>query len=198
MGLSLPSTVVEGSGNQKNADFLKNLDTLASSVAGAGLTETSDVLAVGEGHGIDVTADAVDVDETELTVGGDLTGTVANAQIGAGAVGTSEAPTFVNSTVETLKIIRGIFDTNSTTPVEGLGFTLTNNAGAGDMTVTFTAAFSDVPSITLGLDESGTGANSVKFFPAGSYSASSFRVIALDGSFTQVDAKVHFTAIGPR
>jgi polygalacturonase len=63
---------------------------IAASVAGAGLTETTNVLAVGEGHGIDVTADAVDVDETELNVGGDLTGTVANAQIASGAVGGTE------------------------------------------------------------------------------------------------------------
>lgn len=40
---------------------------LAAGVAGDGLTETSDVLAVGAGHAIDVSANTVDVDETELT-----------------------------------------------------------------------------------------------------------------------------------
>lgn len=50
---------------------------IAASVAGAGLTETSDVLAVGAGHGLDVTADAVDVDESELNfaTGATITGT---------------------------------------------------------------------------------------------------------------------------
>ena len=50
------------------ADGSVDEDKLNGSVAGAGLTGGAGTpLAVGAGHGLDVAADAVDVDETELT-----------------------------------------------------------------------------------------------------------------------------------
>lgn len=169
---------------------------LASSVAGDGLTETSDVLAVGAGHGLDVTANAVDVDETELTVGGDLTGTVANAQIGAAAVGTTEAPTFVNSTVENLKVIRGVVNTTTTTPVEGAGFTLTDS-GVGDMTINFSAAFSDVPAVVCEVAylDGGSSAYHAVLLAA---TASTARVGLNTFAGSAAEGIFHFIAVGPR
>lgn len=136
--------------------------------------------------------------------GGDLTGTypdpqlapdsVGSAEIAAGAVGTSEAPGFVNSTVETLKVIRGRINTASSgTILQGSGFTITRN-GTGDLTVTFTAAFSALPSVPAPGAEGGDLIGNLQGAPT--TTTARFQLFSTGGTLT--DGIFSFIAIGPR
>lgn len=122
---------------------------------------------------------------------------VGSSEIAASAVGTSEAPSFVNSTVENLKVIRGIIDTTgSGSIVEGSGFTI-SRTGTGQVTVTFSASFSDVPAIVLSPGESagGIGAKLATSAPT----ASAFQMVVFATTTAgAVDSLFHFIAIGPR
>lgn len=112
-----------------------------------------------------------------------------------GAVGVAQGPAFVNSTTEHLKTIRGVVDSTSTTPVEGLGFTLAIN-GTGDMTITFAEAFSDVPTIQYTVGET---AGTLTAKHNATPTTTTGDVLIFDTTTgTATDAIFHFTAIGPR
>lgn len=67
VSLSDLATALAGNGLDPSAGTLVvDPEEFAADMAGAGLTSSGDALAVGEGHGIDVAADAIAVDETEL------------------------------------------------------------------------------------------------------------------------------------
>lgn len=93
-----------------------------------------------------------------------------------------------------LKWIRGIVDTTSGASnggvVEGSGFTLTRNS-TGDVSISFTTSFSDVPAVTT------TGVGDGDFTcPVRTVTANAVRVARrLDG--TPTDGVAHFIAVGP-
>src|SRR6185436_4984886 len=69
IGADFAATATALAGNGLDASgttLVVDPSEFSAGMAGAGLTDTAGVLAVGEGHGIDVAADAVAVDETEL------------------------------------------------------------------------------------------------------------------------------------
>lgn len=90
-----------------------------------------------------------------------------------------------------LKWIRGVVDTTTTTPVKGEGFTITIN-GTGDVSLTFTDAFSDSPAITA----TANGNDDYTAHLRGSVLGSGARVnVRLAG--TLADGVFHFIAYGP-
>lgn len=98
-----------------------------------------------------------------------------------------------------LKIIRGTVNTTPTASiVKGSGFTIARN-GAGDITITFTSAFSDVPTVTAMPGAGGFhGAVSAS---TGGIAAGSVRLILFDTQTVGVpntDGIIHFIAIGPK
>lgn len=100
----------------------------------------------------------------------------------------------VESTVENLKVIRGIVNTTTPTIVKGSGFTVTKNS-TGTVTITFSAEFTDVPSVSLGVA-------SGSFGRGGSISeatkAKAKLVVFQVSNQTEIDGEFHFIAIGPR
>lgn len=94
-----------------------------------------------------------------------------------------------------MKIIRGIVDTSgSGSIVKGSGFTITRN-GVGDVTINFTAAFSDLPTVTA------TGYAAAAQSPLVDMIALTTSAVRLRRyrSSTEInnDEKIHFIAIGP-
>lgn len=104
---------------------------------------------------------------------------------------------YVTATAESLKIIRGIVEITATEAkvVKGAGFTVAKTA-TGKATLTFTAAFSDVPSVTLA--SSGAGVVGVKVDEEIAISASKASVVVLTTTFVPINGIFHFSAIGPR
>lgn len=101
----------------------------------------------------------------------------------------------VSSTVEELKIIRGIINTaGAGTIVKGGGFTI-ERKGTGDVLINFTAAFSDTPSVTAVVGET-AGTNMTKHNAAPA--AGSARLVIFNTAGVIIDGIFHFTAIGPR
>ena len=81
------ATALAGNGLDASAGTLVvDPEEFAPDLAGAGLTSSGDALAVGEGHAIDVTANAVDVDETEFTYS-----ILASTMAGAGLAANGDA-----------------------------------------------------------------------------------------------------------
>lgn len=98
-------------------------------------------------------------------------------------------PNPITANAEPLRIIRGSINTTTPTITQGVGFTVLKNA-TGDVTVTFTVAFSAAPSISV------AGDGSVADVVTPSASASRMRrYIANTGVLT--DGVFHFAAIGP-
>ncbi len=122
-------------------------------------------------------------------------GSVGAAEIVDGSVGTLEAPTFVNSTVETLKVIRGTINTaGAGTIVVGSGFTITRNS-IGNVTVNFSDSFSTAPTVTLGV---GNNANVTGVHVSGPTTSSCRVVLLVPSTGGNSEGTFHFTAIGPR
>lgn len=101
----------------------------------------------------------------------------------------------VASTVEDLKVIRGIINTTTPTIVKGSGFSIGKNA-TGDVTVTFTAGFSDTPSVAHAAGES-AGVLQTKLNAAPS-STTARILLFVANPFAANDGLFHFIAIGPR
>ena len=90
-----------------------------------------------------------------------------------------------------LRVAYGIVDTTSPgSVVEGTGFTVTRN-GVGDVTITFTTAFSDVPAVALG---SVGNTASLGATPT-TTTAQILRYVSTTGA--QADGRVTFVASGP-
>lgn len=120
----------------------------------------------------------------------DADAATARATLGTDASGAQRPP---QGPETTSKIIRGTVNTaGSGTAMAGTGWSFTRN-GTGNMTVTFSAAFSFPPSVALG-----TNADSVTFITMPS--TTSFRVLLRNesaGVLAAVDAQFTFVAVGP-
>lgn len=100
----------------------------------------------------------------------------------------------VNSTVEDLKVIRGVVLANGTIS-KGTGFTITKN-GTGDYTINYTAAFSDLPTVQVTI-ETGAGTSYMAIITVNA--AGSTRINTQASTTGAVlDRIFHFTAMGPR
>jgi hypothetical protein len=100
---------------------------------------------------------------------------------------------FTGNGGEILRILRGRIDT--TTPgtiLQGTGFTLTRN-GLGDVTVTFSTAFSATPVVIVVAEDVSQG-SVVKI---NSVASGSVRLVRFLTNLTAADGILHFIAIGP-
>lgn len=94
---------------------------------------------------------------------------------------------------ESLKVIRGIVSTTTPTIVKGSGFTLTKSA-PGRVTINFTVAFSDIPSVTFAPSD-GSHISTIMSEQA---TASKAVTVTLSTLFEASEGIFHFIAIGPR
>lgn len=180
--------------NGRNWEWLRNLRVVAGD-----LNLTSAHLLVGNASGVAtdtaVTGD-VTINNTGVTAIG--AGVIVDADVNAAAaIAASKLdPKLVNSTVENLKVIRGAINTaGSGSITSGVGFTIARN-GAGDVTITFTAAFATAPTVTATPLSGGVAPICALSGAPGTGSA---RVLVLNAATnTGVDDTFHFTAIGPR
>ena len=97
-----------------------------------------------------------------------------------------------------LRIIRGPVDTGGPGIGAGGGFTLTRN-GVGDLTVTFSTAFSAVPAVTATAERTIGGHNLLVNLVNGGAAAGSARFIVTDANaaFAASEGYFNFIAIGP-
>lgn len=108
-------------------------------------------------------------------------------------------PNPISQNAEPLRIIRGRITTGVAPGITtGSGFTVGGGA-VGQVTVTFTTAFSGVPSVTLTPERTGAGHNMVADLGNAGVLAGSFSVICTDANaaFATADCVVNFQAIGP-
>lgn len=95
---------------------------------------------------------------------------------------------------EALKTIRGIIDTaGSGTIKKGTGFTI-NRTATGRVTITFTAAFSDVPSVVC----TPAGTTNISTFQSEEATKEKAVTVTINTLFLAADGVFHFIAIGPR
>lgn len=93
-----------------------------------------------------------------------------------------------------LQIIAGVIDsTGAGSIVAGTGFTITRN-GVGDVTITFTSAFSGTPSVTATVADA-TNNRIAKLKAATTTTTAQIQCFSLAG--TNTDNLFHFHAIGP-
>lgn len=93
------------------------------------------------------------------------------------------------------RIVRGIVSSAGAIE-EGTGFTV-SHSGTGDYTITFSPAFSDVPSVVTG-PGSDAAISASKIFAGTPVTASAARVITFVASTGAVaNGQFHFIAIGP-
>jgi len=97
--------------------------------------------------------------------------------------------TRVNAGEPNLTVIRGRLSTTTPTILHGTGFTVVRN-GVGDVTVTFTTAFTGVPAITATGDASETAIYPVP-------TTTTFRVVTLTSAGAALESTLNFIAIGP-
>lgn len=163
-------------------------------VAGASPSRALDADAAGElsgGTTVKVEEGTVNADtEWTITTNGSITpGTTAHTWALVGKTNP------VNSTVEDLKTISGRISTTTPTILHGLGFTVARNA-AGDVTITFTSAFSDVPRITALVERPGATNLVAQLYAAPTATTARIGVVSLAGAGTE--AIIDFIATGPR
>lgn len=119
---------------------------------------------------------------------------LANLERGRPRQGGPKDPNPITQNAEPLRIIRGRFNTATPTILQGAGYSLARN-GVGDVTITFTVGFSDVPEIQFTPEHSGTiiacQNNAVPTATTGRV----FRYVTNTGAAN--DGIVHFTAMGP-
>jgi hypothetical protein len=120
---------------------------------------------------------------------------VGSSEIAPGAVGVTEAPDFVNSTVEDMKVIRGTITSTTPTIVNGSGFTLTRN-GVGDVTVTFSAAFSGAPAVTVSGALAGAGTGPL--WVVDTVTTTTVKIRCFTTAPAAQEYTAYFIAIGPR
>lgn len=103
----------------------------------------------------------------------------------------------VSSSLESLKIIRGIINTGGAgSIVKGSGFSIVRN-GTGDVTITFTATFKDVPSVVATVGETGA-VSAIKHFEKAATASTARLLVFLTATGAGQDSVFHFTAVGPR
>ena len=102
----------------------------------------------------------------------------------------------VNSLAEPgLRGLRGTVNTTAATIIEGLGFTVAKNA-TGDVTVTFSIAFSDLPSVTASADRT-VGATAIAVLLNATSTTTTCRLLRVDAAGAAEDGYVNFTVVGP-
>lgn len=100
----------------------------------------------------------------------------------------------VRCTVESLKTIRGVINTEGAgSIVKGSGFSIVRN-GVGEVTITFTAAFSAVPSVN-GTPRSGNRSIGLN---AEATTTTAKLLITTSSTGAATDGIFHFVAVGPR
>lgn len=120
-----------------------------------------------------------------------------------GEVWTRTANTTPTNVIEAaendLRLVRGTIDTNgSGTILEGGGFSITRN-NIGDVTVTFTDAFSDVPSVTLTPLGGGSALGPIASHKNGfTRTPAAFRVEIVSIGAGFADGVFDFIAVGPQ
>lgn len=111
--------------------------------------------------------------------------------------------TFLVNAVEAaetgLRLVRGTIDTSgSGTILEGGGFSITRN-GVGDLTVTFTTAFADLPSVVLTPLGAGSSVGPIASHKNGfTRTTSAFRVEVVSIGSGFADGTFDFVAVGPQ
>lgn len=99
----------------------------------------------------------------------------------------------VSASTEDLRIIRGIVNMATPTIVKGEGFTVTKTT-TGRLTVNFTVAFADIPSVNVSTSDGTHLAPIMEKEPT----VSAAFVVGLATTFAAADCIFHFTATGPR
>jgi len=94
-----------------------------------------------------------------------------------------------------LRIVRGTVDTNTPSIAAGAGFTVAKNT-VGKVTITFTNAFSSVPSITLASRDV-PGVNYQLVLHVATPTTTTFTVQVLTQAFAPQDGTFWFIAAGP-
>lgn len=113
-------------------------------------------------------------------------GAVTSAKVGAG----------VPTSVEDVRIVRGIINTTTPSIDAGSGFTVSRN-GTGDVTISYSTAFSAVPSVSADIATDVLG-RQAQLAQSSNNTASQTRVRTVDGANAATEAIFHFIAIGPR
>lgn len=188
--MTLPSpTAVKDPAVQQGLDEIRKLFPLGpKDVAYNAITGDVTISAAG------VSAIGVSTVTSSMIVNGTITDVDVNA---SAAIAASKLdPKLAQSTVENLKIIRGTVDTTgSGSIVSGLGFTISSRPGTGQLVLAFTAAFSDVASVTATVV---TGGNFVCTARTQTSGAVTLVMATVAASPALADGIMAFTAIGPR